>query len=66
MKPSEIKQARQQLGLSQAGLARLLRMGDNGERQIRRWEDGQVAISGPASVALEALISGWRPENAER
>jgi DNA-binding transcriptional regulator YiaG len=56
-----VKFARQQLGLTQRELAALLRMGRNGERQVRRWEDGDVPISGPASVALEALLSGWRP-----
>ncbi len=64
MKPEDVKDARKQLGLTQAGLARALRMGANGERQVRRWEDGVVPISGPASVALEALLSGWRPSNS--
>jgi DNA-binding transcriptional regulator YiaG len=63
MQPDEVKSARKELGLSQAGLAAALRMGKNGERQVRRWEEGETAISGPASVALEALQSGWRPSN---
>ena len=59
----EIKEARLKLGLTQAGLAALLRMGRNGERLVRRWEDGVVPVSGPASVAIEALLTGWRPSN---
>jgi DNA-binding transcriptional regulator YiaG len=61
MSPAAVKEARARLGLTQSKLAALLRMGVNGERQIRRWEDGEVPISGPASVAIEALLTGWRP-----
>jgi DNA-binding transcriptional regulator YiaG len=63
MTPDDVKIARRTLGLSQSGLAALLRMGKNGERQIRRWEDGETPISGPASVAIEALLTGWRPKS---
>ena len=54
------------MGLSQASLARLLRLDANGARKVRRWEDGQAIVSGPASVAIEALLSGWRPAELER
>lgn len=56
MTPAECKAARQRLGLSQAGLAEALRMGPNGERQVRRWEAGETPVSGPASVAIELLL----------
>ncbi len=59
--PHQIREARQQMGVSVADLAKLLRMGENGGRKIRRWEDGIEPITGPASVAIEALVSGWRP-----
>lgn len=62
MTAAELKAARQALGISQPGLATLLRMGANGARQVRRWEDGEIPISGPASVAIEAFLSGWRPD----
>lgn len=52
MTPEQVKAARKKLGLSQRGLAEQLRMGLNGERQVRRWEDGETPISGPAQVAL--------------
>lgn len=59
---SEIKAARKQLGLSVRELSDVLRMGENGGRKIQRWESGDDPITGPASVAIEALLSGWRPE----
>ena len=61
MTGAEVKKARGALGVSQDGLATLLRMGSNGGRQGRRWEEGEIAVSGPASVAIEALLTGWRP-----
>jgi DNA-binding transcriptional regulator YiaG len=56
MNSAEVKEARLALGLSQAELAAALRMGANGERQVRRWEKGEVPVSGPASVALEHML----------
>lgn len=57
MSPTEIKSARQRLGLTQQGLAEALRLGPNGERTVRRWEQGDVPVTGPASVAIELLLS---------
>jgi DNA (cytosine-5)-methyltransferase 1 len=56
MSPADLRSARKRLGLSQSGLAEALRMGPNGERTIRRWERGEVPITGPASVAIESLL----------
>ena len=53
MTPTRIQAIRKQAGLSQTGLAALLRIADL--RTIRRWEKGDVPISGPASVVLEML-----------
>ena len=61
MTPAEIKAARKALGLSQSGLAKALRL-TNGDRTVRNWESGRIAITGPASLALEALASGWEPK----
>ena len=61
MNPSEVRDARLALGLTQHELAVLLRMGGDGKRSVRRWEAGDREISGPASVAIEALLTGWRP-----
>jgi DNA-binding transcriptional regulator YiaG len=59
MTPSAFKQYRQQLGLTQSGLAALLRVDG---RTVRKWEAGDREIPGTAEVALEALADGWRPK----
>lgn len=51
-----LRAARQRLGISADGLAVRLRLGENGGRTVRRWEAGQVPISGPAQVAIELLL----------
>tara|TARA_R110000772_G_scaffold89304_1_gene185083 strand:+ start:360 stop:611 length:252 start_codon:yes stop_codon:yes gene_type:complete len=56
MTPTEIKAIRERAGLTQAGLAALLRISDS--RSIRRWEDGSRAVSGPVSILLEMLDTG--------
>jgi DNA-binding transcriptional regulator YiaG len=58
----DVKSARRRLGLSQTGLAEALRLGPNGERTIRRWEAGDVPVTGPASVAIELLLA--RPRSS--
>lgn len=58
MTPAELRAARKRLGLTQAGLAEALRLGPNGVRTVRRWEAGDVPVTGPASVAIEMLVSG--------
>jgi DNA-binding transcriptional regulator YiaG len=55
----ELKAARTRLGLTQAGLAALLRVDG---RTIRKWEAGDRDIPGSVEVALEALTDGWRPK----
>jgi DNA-binding transcriptional regulator YiaG len=52
-----LRDARQRLGLSADSLANKLRLGSTGGRTVRRWEAGEVPISGPAQVAIELLIS---------
>jgi DNA-binding transcriptional regulator YiaG len=61
MTPAQVRAARISLGMTQDQLAAALRMGGDGKRAIRRWEAGEREISGPASVAIEALLTGWRP-----
>lgn len=56
MTPAEIKKARKRLGLTQQGLADALRMGANGGRTVRRWEGGEMPITGPAAVAVQLLL----------
>lgn len=56
MTPADVTTARKRLGLTQSGLAEALRLGPNGGRTVRRWEGGQVEITGPASLAIELLL----------
>lgn len=58
-----MKIARQQLGLTQAGLAALMRCD---ARTIRKWEAGDREIPGPVEVLMQAFLSGWRPEAADK
>lgn len=59
MSPSEIKAIRQRYGLSQTELAALLRVSDL--RTVRRWETGEVPVSGPASIILELMDADELP-----
>ena len=59
MNPAEVHSIRKRAGLSQTDLARLLRIADI--RTVRRWETGDVPISGPASIILELLDAGELP-----
>lgn len=59
MTPTELKSIRERFGLTQSGLARILRVEDI--RTIRRWETGERPISGPASVVLEIMAEGELP-----
>lgn len=59
MTGNELKQARRELGLSVRDMADALRLSDNGEREIRRMERDEKPISGPISVAVEAMLNGW-------
>jgi DNA-binding transcriptional regulator YiaG len=63
MTPAAVKAARLALGMTQAELAATLRLAGDGKRSIRHWEKGTYPISGPASVAIEALLTGWRPSH---
>lgn len=67
MKPNkdDFKNARQELGMSASQLAKTLRMGRRADRTIRRYESGDSPIPGPVSVAVEAMLTGFRPEEIE-
>ena len=60
MTPAEILAIRKRYGLSQTELAALLRIRDL--RTVRRWEKGEVPISGPASIVLELMDTGELPQ----
>jgi len=64
MTPAQIITIRKRAGLSQSGLAALLRITD--QRTIRRWEKGDIPVSGPASIILEMLEAGELPKRYEK
>lgn len=61
---TDYAKARHTLGLTVRELAAALRLsGDNGYRSIQRIEDGEKPVPGPQAVAMEAMLTGWRPDN---
>ena len=50
----EIKDKRKSLGLTQKDFADALGMGKNGERTLRRWENGE---STPSTLEYNTIIS---------
>ena len=75
MTPDELYTARRTLGimwgygrpLSNTELGRALRL--RGERPgdtVKDWTDGKFQISGPVEIAIEAMLSGYRPKGIER
>lgn len=64
--PDDVRAARAKLGMSQSELARALRLPKPnliGAQAIARWENGKLknGVPGVAQVAIEALLTGWRP-----
>jgi len=58
-----LRQAREAMGWSPADLARALRFGENhGGSRILEMESGKRQITGPVSVAVEALLRGFVPD----
>jgi DNA-binding transcriptional regulator YiaG len=57
MSPSELRDARKALGLTQHGLAEVLRMRKHGWQSISRWEQDGNTIPGPAQIAVESLLA---------
>ena len=55
MSPEDIKRIRRSMSMSQRQLAHAIRLGPNGDRTIRRWENGEIPITGPASLVLEYM-----------
>lgn len=62
MSPEDIKALRHRLGWSVNELAEALKLSPaHGGRKVRRWELGELELSGPAEVALEAIEAGFIP-----
>ena len=66
---AHLRQAREAMGFSHAELARALRLagGDKqGEKRVREMETGKRDISGPVTVAMEAMLRGFLPHDFQR
>ena len=57
MTPDQFRNARLSLGLTQIQLAAEWGMTDNGERTIRRWENGERAVSRVAAYAIRLMVA---------
>ena len=62
MTPDTFKNIRNPLGLSQRGTARLFRMGQNGWRNLQRWESGDQDLPWWASFIITAYNDGGIPD----
>lgn len=60
----EFKAIRERYGLTQTELARVLRISDI--RTIRRWEQGERAISGPVQIIMELMDADELPNRFYR
>ena len=60
MTPEQIKQARQQLGLTQAAMAKAMGIGT---RKWERWEGGHSPISAEGATLLRLLVELNKQEN---
>ena len=62
----DLRQAREAMGWTPADLARALRFQQNhGASRIMEMEAGKRQVSGPVSVAVEALMRGFLPVGFE-
>ncbi len=59
MTPSQIKQARQSLGLTQAKLASTISIKLD---KLKSWESGRYGISDEAATAIQWLLDGELPD----
>jgi DNA-binding XRE family transcriptional regulator len=62
MTPEKLKLARHRMGYSINDMAAALRLSpENGGTTIRKMEAGKVNITGPISVAVDAMMKGYDP-----
>ena len=56
MTPEQFRTSRNNLGLSQRQLAEVWSMGANGERTIRRWEQGDTPVNPVAAYCIQMML----------
>ena len=57
MTPDQFRAARLSLGLTQIQLAAEWGMTDNGERTIRRWENGDRAVGRVTAYCIRLMVT---------
>ena len=66
MTPDKLKLARNHMGYSVNEMADALRLSPaNGGTTIRKMEAGKINITGPISVAVDAMMKGYDPFDYE-
>ena len=66
MTPEKLKLARHSMGFSVNEMADALRLSPaNGGTTVRKMEAGKVRITGPISVAVDAMMKGYDPFDYE-
>jgi hypothetical protein len=66
MTPEKLKLARNYMGFSVNEMADALRLSPaNGGTTVRKMEAGKVNITGPISVAVDAMMKGYDPFDYE-
>ena len=66
MTPEKLKLARNYMGFSVNEMADALRLSPaSGGTTIRKMESGKVNITGPISVAVDAMMKGYDPFDYE-
>jgi transcriptional regulator with XRE-family HTH domain len=66
MTPEKLKLARNHMGFSVNEMAEALRLSPaNGGTTVRKMEAGKVNITGPISVAVDAMMKGYDPFDYE-
>lgn len=71
MTPESLRDARATLGylwglnrpLRASELGRALKMQGRADETVLIWETGKRPVTGPASVAIQAMLDGWRPKS---
>ncbi len=58
MTPTDFKQARQSLGLTQAQTAAMV---GRKTRNVQQWEAGDRAVDQAAALLVAAYLAGYRP-----
>jgi transcriptional regulator with XRE-family HTH domain len=66
MTPEKLKLARHSMGFSVNEMADALRLSPaNGGTTVRKMEAGKINITGPISVAVDAMMKGYDPFDYE-